>query len=170
MRGIADPAPTKPAGCYFTSFCWFWMGFAAANGMKKNIEEINQVLKASRNDKNAGKGTRPPTAKIPKIQAECEIINHKIRGTKVVYKKIRDFLAEMLKKIAPPEEGKDDSEMAMFLQELWNTFNEDSEAYIDLPDLTFDVGEALIVSLLKNGIIERNPDKDSEYRMVDFTR
>ena len=58
----------------------------------------------------------------------------------------------------------------MILQHLWNTFqNEGKLIYTDISSLEFHVNDQDIDVLLKNYIIESNPENKNEIRMVDFT-
>jgi hypothetical protein len=85
-----------------------------------------------------------------------------------VQKELREFLAEILTKLAPEQEG---CTLARLVQGLWNAFfNDGAEKYTDAANLDYDVDERDVLLLLESGVIERHPQDSNKMRLVDFTK
>lgn len=135
---------------------------------KNLISEYEELHKAlveaktkAQKDKTREGADKDPTA------VKAEELDKKIRSTNQVYKKIKGFLAEFLSEIAPASD--DDSCLAKLLQELWNSFQENPENWVDLSSLEFDVDDQVIMQLVRYGFIDTCTDDSTKVRFVNFT-
>lgn len=149
--------------------------------LAQNLVEVNKELSAAhkrreeeRRKAKAAENLLNPeerkNAKNDQLKKEEQDLKIKIRSTIKAYKEFKNFLQQILPKIAPAQDEESDSPLAMLLQHLWNVFfNEGVLIYTDISGLAFDVEEKDIKTLVENYIIEANPKNKEEIRMVDFT-
>jgi len=146
------------------------------------INELNQDVKESQQvidklvklvaEKVAADDTEANKTVLEKRKAEANLtLENKIRQTKLVTRHLKLFLRDYINKIGTQEEGieEDKVPMGVLLQRLLGEFNtNDTQGWIKIEDLDFDVREQDVAKLLECEVIRQRKEDDA-IQLVDFT-
>lgn len=134
--------------------------------MERYWSEIVAQLSRDRAERDQAKGQA--VNKDEDVRGESALLDNKIRKTAMVYKQLKNFMAQFLDRVFPGTE-EDDNPVAKLLQCLWNSFLDDRRAFLDIKDLEFDVDVPLLVQWADQGIIEFRKEDQEQIKLVDFT-
>lgn len=136
----------------------------------KNLSSEMKQIKGVLENMNSG-DNQENNLNAPNKEESVTDIENKIRGTRKVYKELKNFLGEFLTRIDPVQKGGfAGGNLGNLLQTLWNDFQDgDDKQYTKMSFLEFDVEKSHVDLLVKNGIAQLDPNDADNIRLVDFT-